>query len=238
MSETTTKIPNPIYAAAGAGDLAIERLRKLPARVADLQERVNALQDELPGRFNVLQDKVTQKVAEIPSLVAEFRQRVVDTDTDKLREAARRNANVVVTNAQAAQERAAAIYADLVTRGEQVVGRGMPDPRSLRIVAEVVPRESKTADRNAANTNATNGNAAGANAVNGNVAGGSATSGSAATGSAASGVASNGKPAETKPDAKTPEPKVAHTSVAEAMIEVDAAAKADSAKRAAKVRKN
>jgi heparin binding hemagglutinin HbhA len=138
-TETTTKIPAPLYAAAGAGDLAMERLRKLPERLTVLQERVNAFQDELPGRFNEIQDKVTQKVAEIPSLVAEFRQRVVDTDTDKLRESARRNANVVRTNAQAAQEKAAAIYAELVTRGEQVVGRNTPPPaRPERIVAEVV----------------------------------------------------------------------------------------------------
>jgi heparin binding hemagglutinin HbhA len=138
-TEPTTKIPAPLYAAAGAGDLAMERLRKLPERLTVLQERVNAFQEELPGRFTVIQDKVTQKVAEIPSLVAEFRQRVVDTDTDKLRESARRNANVVRTNAQAAQEKAAAIYADLVTRGEQVVSRNTPPPaRPERIVAEVV----------------------------------------------------------------------------------------------------
>jgi hypothetical protein len=140
-TETTPKIPAPIYAAAGAGDIAIERLRKLPERITVLQERVNAFQDELPGRFTVIQDKVTQKVAEIPSLVAELRQRVVDTDTDKLRESARRNANVVRTNAQAAQEKAAAIYADLVTRGEQVVGRSMPATRPERVVAEVVTAE-------------------------------------------------------------------------------------------------
>ena len=29
-NEPTTKIPTPLYAAAGAGDLAMERLRKLP----------------------------------------------------------------------------------------------------------------------------------------------------------------------------------------------------------------
>lgn len=137
-TETTTKIPAPIYAAAGAGDIAIERLRKLPERVAVLQERANKLQDELPARFTVIQDKVTQKVAELPSLVAELRQRFVDADTDKVREAARRNVGVVRTNAQAAQEKAAAIYAELVTRGEQVVGRSMPAHRPDRIVAEIV----------------------------------------------------------------------------------------------------
>src|SRR5690348_9368375 len=39
-AETNTKIPNPLYAAAAVGDLAYQRLRKLPATVADLRERV------------------------------------------------------------------------------------------------------------------------------------------------------------------------------------------------------
>jgi heparin binding hemagglutinin HbhA len=132
----TAKIPGPLYAAAGAGDIAIEGLRKLPAKVADLQDRAKA---ELPSRITVLQDKVTQKVAEIPSLFAEWRQRMVDADSDKLRESARRNAQVMLSNAQVAQEKAVALYTRLVTRGEQVVGRTMQPPRSPeKIVAEVV----------------------------------------------------------------------------------------------------
>jgi hypothetical protein len=125
----TTKIPAPLYAAAGAGEIAIERLRKLPEKVAAFQERMNTLSEELPGRVNTLQEKVTAKVAEVPSLVAELRQRFVDADTDKLRESAKRNGQTLRTQAQAAQERAAAIYADLVARGEVVVGRSMPVPR-------------------------------------------------------------------------------------------------------------
>jgi heparin binding hemagglutinin HbhA len=142
------QIPGPVYAAAGAGDIAIERLRKLPERVAQLQE-------QLPGRVSVIQDKVTAKVAEVPSIVAELRQRVVDADTDKLRESARRNAETFFSQAQAqakvAQGRAAALYADLVARGEQVVGRSYPESaeRSTEpIHAEVVhpPVAPKTAD--------------------------------------------------------------------------------------------
>lgn len=137
----TAKIPAPLFAAAGAGDIAIEGLRKLPGRVAGLQDRAKA---ELPGRINVLQERVTQKVAEIPSMVAEFRQRVVDADGDKLRESARRNAQVVFANAQVAQEKAVAIYARLVARGEEVVGRTMPAPRPGKIVAEVVAADTAT----------------------------------------------------------------------------------------------
>ena len=38
-AETNTKIPAPLYAAAAVGDLAYQRLRKLPATVADLRTR-------------------------------------------------------------------------------------------------------------------------------------------------------------------------------------------------------
>jgi heparin binding hemagglutinin HbhA len=38
--ETNTTSPAPLYAAAAVGDLAYQRLRKLPATVADLRERV------------------------------------------------------------------------------------------------------------------------------------------------------------------------------------------------------
>jgi hypothetical protein len=137
----STKIPGPLYAAAGAGDIVIEGLRKVPARVAKLQGR---LQTELPGQVNVLQDRVTQKVAELPSIVAELRQRVVDTDRDRLRESARRNAATFRTNAQAAQERATAIYNDLVTRGEQVVARSNGHLDVVR--AEVVAAPAKAKD--------------------------------------------------------------------------------------------
>jgi len=129
-TETNNRIPAPLYAAAGAGDIAIENLRKLPAMVAELQ-------GEIPGRITKIQDKITQKVAELPSLAAELRQRVVDTETDKLRESARRNAQVVLGRAQSAQKKTVKLYAELVARGEQVVSRTMP-ARPEKVRAEVL----------------------------------------------------------------------------------------------------
>ncbi len=86
----TRNIPAPLYAAAGAGDLAYQKLREIPAKVAELRSRTGA-----------------------PEL-----------DVDRLRTVARRNASAFVASAQAAQERAVAIYNDLVARGEQVVRGG------------------------------------------------------------------------------------------------------------------
>ncbi len=90
-TKTRTKLPAPVYAAAGAGDLAYQQLRKLPAKVAELRERVTA-----------------QEV--------DFRH-----EAERLRDAARRNAAAVAPALKEAQDRAVAFYTGLVSRGEHVV---------------------------------------------------------------------------------------------------------------------
>jgi heparin binding hemagglutinin HbhA len=101
----TKRIPNPLYAAAGAGDLVYEQLRTLPAKALELRGRVAALRP-------VVTDAVADAVKEP----------VLRVDLDKLRTIARRNAEVLRTQAQVAQDRAVAFYSDLVARGERVVG--------------------------------------------------------------------------------------------------------------------
>jgi len=86
----TRTIPAPFYAAAGAADLAYEKLRDLQAKVAD-QRGINV------GR---------------------------ELDIERLRNVAKRNAAAFVAGAQAAQEKAVALYTDLVARGEKVVKGG------------------------------------------------------------------------------------------------------------------
>jgi hypothetical protein len=111
-STTTRKIPTPLYAAAGAGDLAYEQLRKLPAQVAQLRARAE----------------------ELRPAVADTKLRV---DLERLRGAARRNAESILANAQAgaqvAQDRALAIYSDLVNRGEKVVAGGRTTEAKIEI---------------------------------------------------------------------------------------------------------
>ena len=150
----TNRIPAPIYAAAGAGELALEQLRKLPAVVGDLGTRVVA---DLGGKAVLTGFELRQKATETLRTAnrdrrscASGRQAELDlaklreaadldklrevadldklrevTDLDKLRAAATRNAAVVVAGAQAAQERALAAYGALVARGERVVGAGV-----------------------------------------------------------------------------------------------------------------
>ncbi|MEU4792685.1 hypothetical protein AB0F95_23560 [Micromonospora tulbaghiae] len=140
----TNRIPAPLYAAAGAGELALEQLRKLPTVVSGLGTRVVT---DLGGKAVVtgfeLRQKATETLKTANQTATGLRERAVATDLDqlreaanleklreaanleKLREAATRNAAVVVAGAHAAQERALAAYAELVARGERVVGAGV-----------------------------------------------------------------------------------------------------------------
>ncbi|MFI6824392.1 hypothetical protein ACIBJE_26140 [Micromonospora sp. NPDC050187] len=124
----TSRIPAPIYAAAGAGDLALEQLRKLPSVVSDLSGRVV---NDLGGKAVVtgfeLRQKATETLKTANLTATGLREKAVggDLDLDRLRELAGRNASVVLAGAQAAQERALAAYGALVARGERVVGAGV-----------------------------------------------------------------------------------------------------------------
>lgn len=156
MTETRTRIPAPLYAAAGAGDLAYEQLRKLPgvavatlraataggaefrekatASTTELREKVLASTADLRERAMAgtteLREKTTATVKAANTTANDLRDRAAaprgrDLDVDRLRELARRNAAAFVTGAQAAQERAIAVYGELVARGERVIGGGI-----------------------------------------------------------------------------------------------------------------
>ncbi|BBH64995.1 hypothetical protein ACTI_16800 [Actinoplanes sp. OR16] len=106
--QTKTKIPAPLYAAAGAGDLAYQQLRKLPAVLTELSDKAAA-------SLKVYNDQAGTKAAEL-------RDKANTTDFVALRENATTAANAF---AQVAQERAVALYTELVARGERVVGTGV-----------------------------------------------------------------------------------------------------------------
>ncbi|MFG1881379.1 hypothetical protein [Micromonospora sp. NPDC049102] len=157
----TNRIPAPIYAAAGAAELALEQLRKLPAAVgmhgtrvvADLggravltgfelrqkatetlrtanetlrtaNETAGTLRDRAQAELDLAKLRDSADLAKLREVADLAKLREV-ADMDKLRAAATRNAAVVVTAAQAAQERAFAAYGALVARGERVVGAGV-----------------------------------------------------------------------------------------------------------------
>ncbi|GAA1029680.1 hypothetical protein GCM10009557_19020 [Virgisporangium ochraceum] len=112
QSANTRRYPNPLYAAAGAGDLAYQQLRLLPAKAVELGGRVAALRP-------VVTDAVTSAVAEPAKRV----------DVEELRDAAVRNAEVL-------RVQAVAVYNDLVARGEKVVGGPY---KELEPAGDIVP---------------------------------------------------------------------------------------------------
>jgi hypothetical protein len=106
--QTKTRFPAPLYAAAGAGDLAYQQLRKLPAVLNDLSDRAASSLRTANEQANTRADAL--------------RERAAATDINKLRNTAATSASAF---AQIAQERAIAVYTALVARGERVVGTGV-----------------------------------------------------------------------------------------------------------------
>jgi hypothetical protein len=125
--QTKTRIPAPLYAAAGAGDLAYQQLRKLPAVVNELGDRA------------VASLKVANDTAN--TTAASLRTKATDTDFDKLRETATTSARAF---AQAAQERAVSVYTSLVAHGERVVGTGVVEAADV-VQADITATEEPKA---------------------------------------------------------------------------------------------
>ncbi|MFF5173896.1 hypothetical protein ACFY3U_14790 [Micromonospora sp. NPDC000089] len=131
----TNRIPAPLYAAAGAGDLAYQQLRKLPTVVGELGNRVvtdgTRVVAGLGGKAVVtgfeLRQKATETLRTANQTATGLREKAVpaDLDLDTLRGTATRNAATLLASAQVAQERALAAYGALIARGERVVGAGV-----------------------------------------------------------------------------------------------------------------
>ena len=125
--QTNTRIPAPLYAAAGAGDLAWQELRKLPAVVTGLSDRAVA-------SLRTANDTAT-------TTAGSLREKAGTTDFDKLRDTATTSA---LAFAQVAQERAVAAYTALVARGERVVGTGVVDAAEV-VNADMITTEEPKA---------------------------------------------------------------------------------------------
>ena len=145
--QTKTRFPAPLYAAAGAGDLAYQQLRKLPAVVTEIGDRAVA-------SLRTANDTATDTASSL-------RTTATATDFDKLRETA---TSIALAFAQAAQERAVAVYTSLVAHGERVVGTGVveaaevvnadieatEEPKAVEAAAKPAPKPRKRATRPAA----------------------------------------------------------------------------------------
>jgi heparin binding hemagglutinin HbhA len=109
----TTRIPDAVFAVAGAGELAYVQLRKLPAVTAGIRA-------QLPGRVAELRADLPTRMAELradlPTRVAELRSEI-PARVSNLRADFPNAVNAFVVGAYH-------VYHDLVARGERVVAEG------------------------------------------------------------------------------------------------------------------
>jgi len=119
---------SPLYAVAGAGDLAVEKLRELPSILASLRPEPKTVQDRVTGTVNTIQDEARA--------LPERAQSIALTSIGKATEA----------------------YEDLTERGKNVVGRirRQKSTREARSQAQTAVEKIKatqtSAKRSAANT--------------------------------------------------------------------------------------
>jgi heparin binding hemagglutinin HbhA len=121
-----TRIPTPIYAAAGAGDIAYQQLRKLPTVVGELSGRALAggleLRERAIAQWRTANGRATDTASTVRERATGTASTLRKADLDALREQARRGTTAL---AHEARERANAVYTALVAHGERVIGTGI-----------------------------------------------------------------------------------------------------------------
>jgi hypothetical protein len=127
----TLSDPTPLYALAGAGDLAYEKLREVPGKVEALaadrkgtQEKAAARLQEAQARLIEAQGKVAETVTTLP------------TDLKVLQEKAQTFALQQVGRAAEFAVKAKEVYDELAVRGKTVVDKGTGEPTAEAPAAE------------------------------------------------------------------------------------------------------
>ena len=163
MSTVTDEIrktlsdPKPLYALAGAGDLAAEKLRDAPTLLAEAAETVTTLATRIAAEAPERLAKVQTLLAEVPgtldprSVVAtldprtareSIRDAVGKADAQALRERAQSIALVQVGRVLEAAGKAVETYDELAERGKSVLerylGTGEVKPTEVTVVVEQV----------------------------------------------------------------------------------------------------
>ncbi|BFV58526.1 hypothetical protein KCMC57_up36300 [Kitasatospora sp. CMC57] len=148
----TLSDPTPLYAIAGAGDLAYEKLREVPAKVEALaadrkgaQEKATARLQEAQTRLAEAQAKVTETVSTLPG------------DLKGLQEKAQSFALQQVGLALELAVKAKEAYEELAVRGKSVVEGPQASPAEqpvaeieVEAVAVDVEPETETSETSAA----------------------------------------------------------------------------------------
>lgn len=133
MSKSDRNLANPIYAAVGAGDLALKQVNEV---IAQLRERTETATEQAQARFEETRttaqsrieetrDRLTALPEEVPSTVEELRTKFTPEELRKV--------------AEAYIEVATGIYNSLAERGEETVERMRTSP----VMGEQISRAEK-----------------------------------------------------------------------------------------------
>ncbi|MFE2721291.1 hypothetical protein [Kitasatospora sp. NPDC059327] len=115
----TLSDPTPLYALAGAGDLAYEKLREVPGKVEALAADRKGAQDKATAKFQDAQARLVEAQAKVAGTVT-----TLPTDLKVLQERAQSFALQQVGRAVELAVKAKEAYDELAERGKGVVERG------------------------------------------------------------------------------------------------------------------
>jgi hypothetical protein len=158
MAQST--LPRPVYAVAGAGELAAEQLKKLAAQAPEIQARAAELPQEIRKIANDLPRDLQNLATDIPSIAAQLQAKARGIDVDVVTKAVKRNVETARKNLDTAQHKAVDVYGDLVKRGERVVAKrqngggpaNRPTPKTVAKKAAARKTTAKAAAKDLAPT--------------------------------------------------------------------------------------
>ncbi|MFJ9519611.1 hypothetical protein ACIRPK_15280 [Kitasatospora sp. NPDC101801] len=127
----TLSDPTPLYAIAGAGDLAYEKLREVPAKVEALAADRKGTQEKATARFQEAQTRLVEAQAKVTETVS-----TLPGDLKGLQEKAQGFALQQVGLALELAVKAKEAYEELAVRGKAVV-EGQQAPPAEQPAAEV-----------------------------------------------------------------------------------------------------
>ncbi|MER7750718.1 hypothetical protein [Kitasatospora sp. NPDC097643] len=158
----TLSDPTPLYALAGAGDLAYEKLREVPGLVEALAADRKGTQEKATARLQEAQAKLAEAQAKVTGTVT-----TLPVDLKSLQDRAQGFALQQVGRAVELAVKAKETYDELAERGKVVVDRARPaapagtaeltdEPAEAELVqedaevAEPAPKKSSRARKNTA----------------------------------------------------------------------------------------
>ncbi|MEV7782277.1 hypothetical protein [Kitasatospora sp. NPDC088351] len=117
----TLSDPTPLYALAGAGDLAYEKLREVPGKVEAIAADRRGTQEKATVKLQEAQARLVEAQAKVAGTVT-----TLPTDLKVLQEKAQTFALQQVGRAVELAVKAKETYDELAERGKGVVDRGRP----------------------------------------------------------------------------------------------------------------